>query len=85
MSHSKNYDNNIKNVQSKSKLAENLKEALSAENASADRIISRIDQTSILEVKQRLRQHLEETQNQKSRLERIVTELGGKPTMLKQI
>jgi len=66
-----------------SKLVEHLNEALSTENASVDRIISRIDQTPIQEVKQKLKQHLEETHIQKNRLERIVTELGGKPTNAK--
>jgi adenylate cyclase len=63
-----------------SKLVEHLNEALSTENASVDRITSRIDQTPIQEVKQKLKQHLEETHIQKSRLERIITQLGGKPT-----
>jgi adenylate cyclase len=63
-----------------SELVENLNEALSTENASVDRIISRIDQTPIQEVKQILKQHLEETHIQKSRLKGIITGLGGKPT-----
>jgi ferritin-like metal-binding protein YciE len=85
MSHSKNYDNNNNNVRSKSKLdlVEDLNEILSVENASIDRIISRIDQTSLQELNQRLKQHLEETYLQKSRLQRIITELGGKPTCAK--
>src|ERR687891_1889115 len=80
MSHSKNYDNNKNNVQSKSNLVEDLNEILSVENASIDRIISRIDQTSLQELNRRLKQHLEETYLQKIRLQRIITELGGKPT-----
>jgi class 3 adenylate cyclase/ferritin-like metal-binding protein YciE len=56
---------------------------LSTENASIDRIISRIDQTPIQEVKQRLKQHLEETHIQKQRLKRIIIGLGGKPTNAK--
>ena len=83
MSHSKNYDNNKNNVQSKSNLVEDLNEILSVENASIDRIISRIDQTSLQELNQRLKQHLEETYLQRSRLQRIITELGGKPTYTK--
>jgi class 3 adenylate cyclase len=83
MSHSKNYDNNKKNVQSKSNLVEDLNEILSIENASIDRIISRIDQTPLQELNRRLKQHLEETYLQKSRLQRIITELGGKPTYAK--
>jgi ferritin-like metal-binding protein YciE len=66
-----------------SELIENLNEALSTENASVDRIISRIDQTPIQEVKQRLKQHLEETYIQKNRLKRIIIGLGGKPTEAK--
>jgi adenylate cyclase len=80
MSHGRNYDNNKNNVQLISNLVENLNEALSAENASVDRIISRIDQTPIQELNRRLKQHLEETYLQKSRLQRIITELGGKLT-----
>jgi ferritin-like metal-binding protein YciE len=77
-----NNDNNI-NIQLISKVVEHLNEVLSTENASVDRIISRIEQTPIQEVKQKLKQHLEETHMQKSRLERIITELGGKPTNAK--
>jgi hypothetical protein len=74
----KSYDNKIQLL---SDLVEKLNEALSTENASADRIISRIDQTPIEEVKkQRLKQHLKETHNQKSRLKTIIRRLGGKPT-----
>src|SRR5919108_4534624 len=80
MSHSKNYDNNKNNVQSKTNPVEDLNEILSVENASAERIISRIDQTPIQEVKQRLKTHLKETHIQKSRLRRIIRRLGGKPT-----
>ncbi len=63
-----------------SKYIEFLNEALSAENAADDRITSRIDQTSIPELKQRLQQHLEETHNQLERLTQVVNRLGGKPT-----
>ena len=66
MSHSKNYDNNKNKVQSKSNLVEDLNEMLSVENASIDRIISRIDQTSLQELNRRLKQHLEETNLQKN-------------------
>jgi adenylate cyclase len=56
---------------------------LSIENVSVDRITSRISQTPIQELNRRLKQHLEETYLQKSRLQRIITELGGKPTYAK--
>ncbi len=64
-------------------LVERLEEVLSIENASVDRITSRISQTPIQELNLRLKQHLEETYLQKSRLQRIITELGGKPTYAK--
>jgi adenylate cyclase len=64
-------------------LVERLNEVLSIENASVDRITSRISQTPIQELNRRLKQHLEETNLQKSRLQRIITELGGKPTYAK--
>jgi ferritin-like metal-binding protein YciE len=83
MYNDKNYDNDKNNVKSKSNLVEDLNEILSVENASVDRIISRTDQTSLQELNRRLKQHLEETYLQKSRLQRIITELGGKPTYSK--
>ncbi len=66
-----------------SKYVEFLNEALSAENAAVDRITSRMDQTSIPELKQRLQQHLEETRNQQERLTQVINRLGGKPTASK--
>src|SRR5215208_6030963 len=64
----------------KSKYVEFLNEALSAENAAVDRITSRIDQTPIQELKNRLQQHLQETHKQQERLRQIITKLGGDPT-----
>jgi adenylate cyclase len=64
-------------------LVERLNEVLSIENAFVDRITSRISETPIQELNRRLKQHLEETYLQKSRLQRIITELGGKPTYAK--
>jgi adenylate cyclase len=83
MINSENYGNNKNNVLSKSDLVKNLNKILSIENASIDRIISRMDETSLQELNRRLKQHLEETYLQKSRLQRIITELGGKPTYTK--
>ena len=80
MYYKKSYDNK---VQLLSELINKLNEALSTENASVDRIISRIDQTPIQEVKQRLKRHLKETHIQKNRLRRIIIKLGGKPTDVK--
>jgi hypothetical protein len=72
-----------KKTQLLSELVVKLNEVLSTENASLDRIISRIDQTPIQEAKPRLKQHLKETNIQKSRLKRIIIRLGGKPTDVK--
>jgi ferritin-like metal-binding protein YciE len=62
------------------KYIEFINEALSAENAALDRITSRIDQTPISEIKNKLHQHLEETHNQQDRLRQIITKLGDEPT-----
>ena len=62
----KNFENNHK--QFKSKLVENLNETLVIENESINRTTSRIEQTPIQEIKQKLTQHLEETYKQKNRL-----------------
>ena len=51
---------------------EDLNEILSAENTSMERILSRIEQTAIHEIKQILMQHLDETFHQKVRLECIL-------------
>jgi len=49
MSHSKNHDNDKNNIRSKTNPVEDLNIILSVENASAERILSRIDQTPIRE------------------------------------
>jgi hypothetical protein len=71
MSHSETSDNNVQSIL---KQIENLNDPLSTENASIDRIISRIDETPIREIRHRLKKHLEETYIQKSRLLQIITE-----------
>jgi hypothetical protein len=43
----------------------NLNHILSLENASIDRIVSRIDHTPIEEVRERLKKHLEETHSKR--------------------
>ncbi|HZD34539.1 MAG TPA: DUF892 family protein [Nitrososphaeraceae archaeon] len=80
MQYRKNYNDKM---ELPSKLIDKLNEVLSVENALADRIVSRIDQSPIQEVKPRLKQHLKETNLQKSRLRRIIIRLGGKPTDVK--
>ena len=80
MHYRKNYDDKMELL---SELIDKLNEVLSVENALVDRIVSRIDQSPIQEVKPRLKQHLKETNIQKSRLRRIIIRLGGKPTDVK--
>ena len=80
LNYSKSYDSK---VQLLSELIDKLNEALSTEYASVDRIISRIDQTPIQEIKQRLKRHLKETHIQKNRLRKIIIKLGGNPTDVK--
>jgi ferritin-like metal-binding protein YciE len=69
MYHSRSYDNNENNVQLRSNAVQDLNEILSAENVSTERILSRINQIAIHEIKQILMQHLDETFHQKVRLE----------------
>lgn len=68
-----NNDNQIK-----SSLIEYIIKTFFNEKAEISRLYLRINQTAIPEVKQRLQQHLEETQKQKSRLIQINLVLGEK-------
>ena len=63
-----------------SKYLEFLNEAYAAENAVVERITSRIEETPIPELQQRLKQHLQETISQQNRLSEIIFRLGGEPT-----
>jgi ferritin-like metal-binding protein YciE len=54
-----------------------LNEALSIENAAVQRLHSRIKQTKIQNVKQRLQTHLEETKRQQDRLKQLISDLGN--------
>ena len=51
-------------------------EALAIENAAVQRLQSRIKQTKIDNVKQRLQLHLEETRGQQNRLKQLISNLG---------
>ena len=53
-----------------------LNEAYAAENAAVERITSRIEETPILELQQRLLQHLQETISQQNRLSEIIFKTG---------
>ena len=50
--------------------------ALAVENAAVQRLQSRIRQTKIDNVKQRLQLHLEETRGQQDRLKQLISDLG---------
>lgn len=53
------------------------------ENAAADWVQQRIEETPLLLARQQLEYHLEETLQQQERLRRIVVDLGGSPTSMK--
>ena len=59
------------------KLTFHLNEALAIENAAVQRLQSRIKQTKIDNIKQRLQIHLEETRGQQDRLKQLISDLGG--------
>jgi ferritin-like metal-binding protein YciE len=59
------------------KLTLHLNEALAIENAAVQRLQSRIKQTRLENVKQRLQVHLEETKGQQNRLKQLISDLGN--------
>lgn len=59
------------------KLSLHLIEALTIENAVIQRLHSRIKQTKIENLKQRLQLHLEETRGQQDRLKQLIADLGN--------
>jgi ferritin-like metal-binding protein YciE len=59
------------------KLILHLNEALAIENAAVRRLQSRIKQTRIENVRQRLQVHLEETKGQQERLKQLISDLGN--------
>ena len=66
-----------KRLTSAQKLILHLNEALAIENAAVQRLQSRIKQTKIENVKQRLQTHLEETKRQQDRLKQLISDLGN--------
>jgi ferritin-like metal-binding protein YciE len=62
---------------------DHLNKTLSIENAAIERLTTRIEQTPIQDIKQRLVQHLKETHKHKSRLVQIISILGKKPDNIK--
>src|SRR6188472_135821 len=66
-----------KRLTSAQKFSLHLNEALAIENAAVQRLQSRIKQTRIENVKQRLQVHLEETKGQQNRLKQLISDLGN--------
>jgi len=66
-----------KRLTSAQKLALHLNEALAIENAAIQRLQSRIKQTKMENVRQRLKAHLEETKKQQDRLKQLISGLGN--------
>src|ERR1051325_8394546 len=66
-----------KRLTSAQKLTLHLNEALAIENAAIQRLQSRIKQTKMENVRQRLQTHLEETKNQQDRLKQLISGLGN--------
>ena len=66
-----------KRATSAQKLNLHLNEALAIENAAVQRLQSRIKQTKIENVKQRLQAHLEETKRQQERLKQLISDFGN--------
>jgi ferritin-like metal-binding protein YciE len=65
------------------KIVQYLNDALAMENASEDRLQSRVQESILEDTKIRLQNHLEETRNQKERLKQIITSHGGDATHAK--
>jgi ferritin-like metal-binding protein YciE len=66
-----------KRLTSAQKLALHLNEALAIENAAIQRLQSRIKQTKMENVRQRLQAHLEETKKQQDRLKQLISDPGN--------
>jgi ferritin-like metal-binding protein YciE len=65
------------------KIIQYLNDALAMENASEDRLQSRIQESIVEDTRIQLQNHLEETRSQKERLKQIITGHGGEPTQVK--
>ena len=65
------------------KIIQYLNDALAMENASEDRLQSRIQESIVEDTRIQLQNHLEETRSQKERLKQIITGHGGEPTHAK--
>jgi ferritin-like metal-binding protein YciE len=63
-----------------SKIAEYLNEQLAVENAVVDRLVTRIHETPISNLKQHLEKKLRQTMSRQERMYQVISGLGAKPT-----
>src|SRR5215208_6712273 len=68
------------NNANKTKFIEHLNELLSLENAALERLHRRIQETFVQNIRNLLQQQLQEEKEQQSRLRKLITDYGGKPT-----
>jgi ferritin-like metal-binding protein YciE len=57
--------------------------ALAMENAGLERLQSRIQETTLPDIRQQLEHHAQETSQHQKRLQQLITDLGGQPTQEK--
>ena len=67
-------------TRSNSKMAEYLNEQLGVENAVVDRLVTRIHETPISNLKQHLEKNLRQTMGRQERMYQVISGLGAKPT-----
>ena len=60
-----------------------LNAALAMENAGLERLQTRIQETSLPNVKQQLQHHLQETTEHQKRLQQLIIDMGGQATQEK--
>jgi ferritin-like metal-binding protein YciE/DNA-binding HxlR family transcriptional regulator len=78
------YENNSPNLNLlNQKFILELNAALAMENAGVERLYTRIEESSLPEVKQRLEHHLEESFEHQKILKQLVSSIGGQPTQEK--
>src|SRR5918998_1879222 len=68
------------NNANKTKFIEHLNELLSLENAALERLHRRTQETFVQNIRNSLQQQLQEEKEQQSRLRKLITDCGGKPT-----
>src|ERR671919_2894411 len=68
------------NNTNKTKFVEHLNELLSLENAALERLHRRTQETFVQNIRNSLQQQLQEEKEQQSKLRKLITDCGGKPT-----